>query len=74
MSAILMPKPDQRVLDRRDAIIAGLAALLPADALITAEDERRAYETDALTAYRQMPLAVVLPRDDRGGSPPCSPS
>ncbi len=62
MSAILMPKPDQRVLDRRDAIIAGLARLLPAEALITSEDERRAYETDALTAYRQMPLAVVLPR------------
>ncbi len=61
MSAILMPKPDQRVLDRRDAIIAGLAALLPPEALITSEDERRAYETDALTAYRQMPLAVVLP-------------
>jgi glycolate oxidase len=25
------------------------------------EDERRAFETDALTAYRKMPLAVVLP-------------
>ena len=61
MSAILMPKPDQRVLDRRDAIIAGLAKLVPPAALITAEDERRAYETDALTAYRQLPLAVVLP-------------
>ncbi|HWJ75389.1 MAG TPA: FAD-linked oxidase C-terminal domain-containing protein [Kaistia sp.] len=62
MSAILMPKPDERVLARRDAIIAGLAALLPPEALITSEDERRAYETDALTAYRQMPLAVVLPQ------------
>ncbi|SHE77994.1 glycolate oxidase [Kaistia soli DSM 19436] len=61
MSAILMPKPDERVLARRDAIIAGLATLLPPEALITSEDERRAYETDALTAYRQMPLAVVLP-------------
>ena len=30
-------------------------------ALITSEDERRAFETDALTAYRRMPLAVVLP-------------
>ena len=26
------------------------------------EDERRAFETDGLTAYRQVPLAVVLPR------------
>lgn len=62
MSAILMPKPDARVLARRDAIIAGLSRLVPADALITEEDERRAYETDALTAYRQIPLAVVLPQ------------
>jgi len=61
MSAILMPKPDERVLAKRDAILAGLAALLPPGSLITEEDERRAYETDALTAYRQIPLAVVLP-------------
>ena len=31
------------------------------EALIVAEDERRAFETDALTAYRRLPLAVVLP-------------
>ncbi len=31
------------------------------EALIVSEDERRAFETDGLTAYRQMPLAVVLP-------------
>jgi glycolate oxidase len=28
---------------------------------LVSEDERRAFETDGLTAYRQMPLAVVLP-------------
>ncbi|ODT10606.1 MAG: glycolate oxidase subunit GlcD [Kaistia sp. SCN 65-12] len=61
MSAIEIPKPDPRILARRDAIIAGLAALLPPTSLITEEDERRAYETDALTAYRRVPLAVVLP-------------
>jgi glycolate oxidase len=61
MSAIEIPKPDPRILARRDAIVAGLAALLPPTSLITEEDERRAYETDALTAYRRVPLAVVLP-------------
>jgi glycolate oxidase len=30
--------------------------------VIESEEERRAFETDALTAYRKMPLAVVLPR------------
>ena len=61
MSSIAMPPPDPRILARRDAIIAGLSRLLPADAVITSEDERRPYETDALAAYRRVPLAVVLP-------------
>lgn len=60
--AIAFPELDQSVLARRDAIVAGLAAILPEDAVISSEDERRAFDTDALTAYRRMPLAVVLPR------------
>jgi len=62
VNAIAFPLPDIDVLERRDEIIAGLAALLPADCLVTSELERRAFETDALTAYRRMPLAVALPR------------
>ncbi len=34
---------------------------MPPEALITSEDERRPYESDALTAFRKMPMAVVLP-------------
>lgn len=63
MSAIAFPTPDPAILARRDEIIAGLTALLPPECLITSEDERRAFETDALTAYRRLPLAVALPRD-----------
>ncbi|MBU3730025.1 MAG: FAD-binding protein [Beijerinckiaceae bacterium] len=59
---IAFPPPDEAILARRDAIIAGLRACLPADCVIESEDERRAFETDALTAYRKMPLAVALPR------------
>ena len=62
MTAIAFPTPNPAVLARRDAIIAGLAALIPPECLVTSEDERRAFETDALTAYRRMPLAVTLPR------------
>jgi glycolate oxidase len=58
---IAFPTPDASILERRDAIIAGLAPLLPPESLITAEDERRAFDTDALTSYRRMPLAVALP-------------
>jgi glycolate oxidase len=56
-----MPDPDREVLARRARIVADLAAIVPGEGVIAAEDERRAYETDGLTAYRQLPLAVVLP-------------
>jgi glycolate oxidase len=62
MTAIAFPVPDAGILARRDAIVAGLARLVPSDALVTSENERRAFETDGLTGYRRMPLAVVLPR------------
>ena len=58
---IAFPTPDPGILARRDEIVAGLAGLVAPDALITSEDERRAFETDGLTAYRRLPLAVVLP-------------
>jgi glycolate oxidase len=61
MSAIVMPEPDARILARRDDIVAGLRSLVGDEHVIASEDERRPYETDALTAYRALPLAVVLP-------------
>ncbi len=54
--------PDHGVIARRELILSGLAEAVGADRVISDEDGRRAYETDALTAYKCMPLAVVLPR------------
>ena len=62
MGAIAFPVPDAAIMARRDEILAGLARLLPPDCIVESEDERRVFETDGLTAYRQMPLCVVLPR------------
>jgi glycolate oxidase len=59
--SIAFPQPDPTVLARRKDIIEGLGRLVASEALIVSEDERRAFETDGLTAYRRMPLAVVLP-------------
>ena len=59
--SIAFPIPDAGIVARRDAILAGLRPLVAPEALIVTEDERRAFETDGLTAYRRMPLAVVLP-------------
>ena len=62
MSAIALPPPDAATVARRGQIVAGLVALLGVDSVIGDEDGRRAFETDGLTAYRRLPLAVVLPR------------
>ena len=60
--AMRMPDPDPAVLARKAEIVRGLRAILPAaDAVIDDAAEVRAYECDALTAYRCPPLAVVLP-------------
>ncbi|WP_375174119.1 FAD-linked oxidase C-terminal domain-containing protein [Pseudooceanicola sp.] len=56
-----MPVPDPRILAQKDALVAALAEGLPRDAIITDPVETRAYECDALTAYRCPPLLAVLP-------------
>src|SRR5215212_4037749 len=59
--SIAFPIPDATILARRDEILRGLGRLVPPEGLIMTEDERRAFETDALTSYCRLPLAVVLP-------------
>ncbi len=56
-----MPTPDATVLSRKDQIVRQLQSVLPPDAVISHPEETRAYECDALTAYRCVPLCVVLP-------------
>lgn len=46
------------------ALLGELAAILPPQALIVADEELKPYECDGLTAYRQMPRAVALPEDE----------
>jgi glycolate oxidase len=55
-------RPDPSILARAPSIIAALRDALPGDAVLFDPAETRAYECDALTAYRCSPLAVVLPR------------
>jgi glycolate oxidase len=59
---IKVPEAEAETLRRRPQLIEGLKARVGADVLIVDEDGRRAYETDAFTAYRRIPMLVVLPR------------
>ena len=56
-----MPTPDSGVLERKAQIVAQLRSVMAPDAVIDAPQETRAYECDALTAYRCPPMVVVLP-------------
>lgn len=58
---IMMPEADQATLDRRDEIVAALRKIVPGEGVISSEREMQPYESDALTAYRQPPMVVVLP-------------
>ncbi|HEY7643426.1 MAG TPA: FAD-linked oxidase C-terminal domain-containing protein [Hyphomicrobiales bacterium] len=61
MTGISILTPRSQILNRREAIVGSLKKLLPARAVVADEAGRRAFETDALTAYKRLPLAVVLP-------------
>src|SRR3954451_16063214 len=56
-----MPEIDQAVLARRAEIVRDLSAIVPGEGVISGEREMRPYESDGLTAYKQLPFLVVLP-------------
>ena len=58
---VAMPASDAAVLARREAIVAALRQIVPGEGVIAHEREMRPYESDGLTAYRQLPMVVVLP-------------
>ncbi len=61
MTSLSMPSPDTGALERRAQIVADLRDIVPGEGVVDAAGEMRAFETDGLTAYRQLPLVVVLP-------------
>jgi glycolate oxidase len=59
--AVKMPEPEHAVLARRHTIVQALSAIVPGEGVIATEREMRPYESDGLTAYRALPMVVVLP-------------
>jgi glycolate oxidase len=58
---VAMPQSDGAVLARRAEIVAALERIVPGEGVIASEHAMRPYESDGLTAYRQLPMVVVLP-------------
>ena len=53
---------DQGLVARRAELVRELQRFLPPDGILEQEEEVRPYECDGLSAYRQLPLLVLLPR------------
>jgi glycolate oxidase len=49
---------------RARAVVAALRRHLPARCVVDSAEEARPYESDGLTAYRELPIAVVLPETE----------
>ena len=56
-----LPQPDPQKLLLRDELVRQLSRALPLDQVIHRAEDLIVYECDALSAYRQQPMAVVLP-------------
>ena len=62
MPTIAQPEPNASVLRHREHILKDLGAIAGPGTLQSHLEARKAFETDALTAYKCMPFAVLLPR------------
>ncbi len=58
---MLMPKPDETIIARRQELADALRKIVPGEGVIDGAEELRAFDCDGLMAYRQLPLIVVLP-------------
>ena len=56
-----MPPPNPTILGNKQVLMSRMRQVLPFDSLIDDPAELIAYECDGLSAYRCVPLAVVLP-------------
>ena len=59
---VSMPAQDNGVLKRRSEIVRALRDIVPAEGVIDTEREMKPYQSDGLTAYRQLPMVVSTPQ------------
>jgi glycolate oxidase len=66
MNAALSPDLQDKLQrsERQNEVVQGLRACLPEKSLLWTTEDTTPYECDGLTAYRERPLAVVLPANE----------
>ena len=65
MTKLSMPKVDRKLISKKVDVIADLKKIIRAENILDHEDQVRPYETDALSAYKQKPLAVIFPENTK---------
>ncbi len=65
MTKLAMPKIDRKLISKKIEVIKNLKKIIRAENVLDHEDQIKPFETDALSAYKQMPLAVVFPENTR---------
>ena len=60
-----MPKIDRKILIQKEIIINDLKKIIKPENVLSHEDQVKPYETDALSAYKQSPMTVVLPENTK---------
>ena len=55
-----MPKIDRKLIARKEDVVKDLKKIIKIENIIYHEDQTRPFETDALSAYKQKPLAVIF--------------
>ena len=61
MSTLQMPKVEKSIISNKNEIVSDLEKIVKSENILSDKDELRPYETDALAAYTQSPMLVVLP-------------
>ena len=63
MSNLAMPKVDRKLISKKADIVADLKKIIKSENVLDHDDQIRVFETDALSAYKQKPLAVIFPEN-----------
>jgi glycolate oxidase len=61
MTSLQMPKVEKSIISNKDKIVSDIGKIIKEENILSHNDEIKPYETDALAAYKQTPLVVVLP-------------
>jgi len=61
MTSLQMPKVEKSIISNKDKIVSDISKIIKEENILSHNDEIKPYETDALAAYKQTPLVVVLP-------------